>query len=381
MGIIGVDHDVVTVALKGEQPRIVESYRFTVGLFGSDFEVTLSTQDPVWQIWSRYPPNTPVEIAIDGVVQVRGHTHGFESQTSTRGGSVTLMGRSLVAPFLDGFVQEETSFSDKTFPELITAALLDTIGDHTLHFTNDLNRKILSADKASAGTKDAAEPKKRRTVEAKVGQKWADGVVKPELDRAGLFLAHAPSYDDTFPGFVLFAPNTSQASVYQIRRRRGERHNVLDARFGFSTEGRHRETRIHWRSGAGKAARVQGFGSAVDEEMKVLGYDKVFTHVDTRCKSPAQATALALKHQSDARREGFQLLYKTSGHTTQIGDGPRRIWTFDAIVSIDDDEQGLRDDYYIESATFASSPKTVELTLRRPQDMIFADPLADEGEA
>ena len=49
------------------------------------------------------------------------------------------------------------------------------------------------------------------------------------------------------------------------------------------------------------------------------------------------------------------------------------MWAPDTVVAVDDGEYGIQGNYYIERVVFRRGPETTtELTLQRPEDLVFA---------
>jgi prophage tail gpP-like protein len=60
----------------------------------------------------------------------------------------------------------------------------------------------------------------------------------------------------------------------------------------------------------------------------------------------------------------------------------RAVWAPDTVVRVLDDEHGISGDFWIEGVTFRGSSShgtTTELTLMRPEDLVFGEGEFDSG--
>ncbi|NUO48723.1 MAG: hypothetical protein HOV80_07695, partial [Polyangiaceae bacterium] len=256
MGDIGVDHDVVELTLGGETLLLAESYEVASSILTppAAFSLRLGSGEEVRALKERYPPGTPFQLAIDGVLQMSGTTDGYITEGSEGATEFTVRGRDALKPVHDKYVESALSFEDATYAEL-TQAVLDRTAPApwALVHSNAANRKAITRAPASttrleriaqkladgsglialeagvsadaldelaaedeatlAGGIDAATgaamlgvggavagplqgalmvvtnpTANQRTLQAKVGDRWFEGFLKPELDRAGLML-------------------------------------------------------------------------------------------------------------------------------------------------------------------------------------------------
>jgi prophage tail gpP-like protein len=78
---------------------------------------------------------------------------------------------------------------------------------------------------------------------------------------------------------------------------------------------------------------------------------------------------------AEANRRGYQVKYTVPGHSTPSAkDGRvRAIWTPNQVVSVDDEEFGIKEDMWISDVEFARNPQTeTNLVLMRRKDLVFA---------
>lgn len=324
------------------------------------------------------------------VLQLSGAVDGFNVEVAEGSGStLTIQGRDALAPVHDAFVTSEQSFSEITFRELTEAVLTKALGGRAFTLTTDAAalRKAATGSPMPKGTKTADErvdetvggadavpgPKtQQKTLRTKLGQQWFSGVLKPELDRAGLFLRATPDGN-----FLLAQLDANQVPLYRIVRRRGA-SSVLRTSWRNSANGRFSRCDVHGRRGGGATARTNILGSCIDAELEAAGLVKVLSLDDDRAKTIAQAEFLARRKIAEARRAGWSLTYVVSGHTTPTLEGGSAVWSPDTVVEVDDDELGLRGPFWIESVRFARDPRTTTtLVLMRPEDVIFGEELPE----
>lgn len=217
------------------------------------------------------------------------------------------------------------------------------------------------------------------TVQAKLGERWFDGVVKPELDRAGLFLYYVGNGI-----FVLSATDPQAPALYRIEcsigAPFGQHNNIVSARWTNDTTRRFTSATVHARNGGGAEKRENLADIVTDAEMVALGYNRPFTRKDTKSKKLKQAQFLALKHLCEGRRQGRRLEYTFSGHTTIGVSGKRICWAPDTVVDVDDEIFGITGPFYVESVEHVSHPeKTTTLRLMRPEDCLFGEAAGEDG--
>lgn len=214
-------------------------------------------------------------------------------------------------------------------------------------------------------------PPPKPVVTAKLGDRYFDGILKPELDRAGLFLWQMARQ------FILSVPNVAQTPRTKIVRTLSGRESspVLSFAFDDRTLGRHSSVTVHAKSGAGAKARSFKDGTAVDGEMLSYGWLRPHAVEDSKCKSDKQAEEFAKRKIAESRRKGWTLSYTLSGHTTVNDAGKRVVWAPDTTVSVVDEILGITGTFYIERVRHEGGPdgRTTTVTLMRPADALFGD--------
>lgn len=391
--------DSVRLKLDGQEVAEVVSYEVKAGVMQvpAGFTLTLGHGGNFAEIAAAYPPESRFELLIGDRVVQTGETDGF----STSGGGATemrVMGRDLLRRIVDTHVENEQSYSEKTYFDL-TLAALDAVGlgDRTIFAMNSANRKAITGstvnpeiDKAVEETEtDLGLPTANgprtiyRTIKAEVGQTWWDFLSR-QYQRAGLFL-----WADVGGNFVLSQPNGHQEPLYRILRRgRGDPSSVIGVpSFEHNTAHRYTECVVYGRGGGGKHGRGKVLGSFVDEEMvAILNPDpqdradggkrkkRDVVH-DTHCRTKAHADALAKRRISESRQNGWLLTYTVAGHSAPaLRGGGRVIWQPDTVVHVVDDELGIEGPMYVEAVTFKRTPYThTVLKLIRIDDLIFID--------
>ncbi|HWA29108.1 MAG TPA: hypothetical protein VG734_25890 [Lacunisphaera sp.] len=215
-----------------------------------------------------------------------------------------------------------------------------------------------------------------QTLKVKLGTRWIDALER-ELKLVGLFL-----WCDAEGNFILARPNADQTPSFRLfRQRGGERYinNIIDCEFDDDTTSRHTSAVCYGRVGKGKAGRNKLHGDFADDELSDSDFDSPLTIHDDDVATNAQAAYIARKAIAEERRSGHKLEYTVRGHTADLitsADGASSNWTVDVVVSVDDREIGIQDDFYLEALVFARSPHvTTELVLMRPKDLVFAEDL------
>jgi prophage tail gpP-like protein len=427
----GAVDDRVRVVLAGAEVLVVESYEVSIRYLQipSAFCVELGSGSLLAADFeSRYPPNTPFRLMVGpSLTQFAGRIDGYDGH----GGSTQLIlrGRDRMAQLVDDMIQVERSFTNATYGDLTTAAIAGAgIKGHSLSIDAAAARKAVTgvpvidsyAERsdaelaASAAVKSASMGAAAGTplglvaaaasgpdeipiikmvcahpIQAKAGQSWYAFVGK-ELERAGVFLragVDPQGLDENV--FLLSAPSAKQPPLCGLVNQRGAPTGgnvvtVLAAQYKNDTTGRHAEYVVLGRAGGGEDGRRRVVGRFVDDEMKGWGFTKRFVRVDKDAKSDAQATYLARRAAAEARRKGWTLRYTVRGHTAPVLRDPsmRAVWAPDTVVRVLDDEHGISGDFWVEGVTFRGSSShgtTTELTLMRPEDLVFGEGEFDAG--
>lgn len=378
----------VRVILGGGDIHIVKAYRVSLGLLTvpARFSLELGHRDVVRQLMDVYPPGTDFELQIAGVRQFVGKTDGWNVRPSSEGTSLELIGRDALAPLHDTTVTAEKSFVDVSILEFVRSQLDEVYGagKYKLLASNDANRKAISGttSKAKATPSDAAALEDfdasifkgakdaNKKIQAKLGMRRYSELLKPHLDRLGLFLWALGNGD-----FVLTKLNAKQAPLYRIRHRRGAIGNVVKGfSFRHTTDQRFSRCQVWGRTGGGAETRTKVSGEYVDQEMTDLGFDRPLVLQDDKVTSIEKAEFLARRKIAETRRNGWQLSYTVAGHTTIDVDGDVAIWGPDLVVDVDDEELGIFGPHFIESVEHAGDPlMSTTIHLMRPEDVLFGE--------
>lgn len=384
------DSNRVTLRSDGIPVLYAESYEIQQGILQQPaaFAIRLGADVPTHELADMWPPNTPFTLSINDAPQFTGRTDGFTMSTSESGGSVTLRGRDALAPLHDGYATSERSFASATFEQLVNAALTEVhglSGAPTLIYSNEANRKAIVGVPVKQTAKpkiDGVEPDvwvtkpaQGKQIQIKMGQRWLSDFLKPELDRAGLFLWAAG--DGTL---ILSTPNTSQEPTYSIHRRRagysaGYITNIISSEWRNEPTARFSRCDVHCRSAGGDKARVKSFGTYDDAEVISWGINRPLCIKDDTAKTIQQAEFLARRRIAEARRAGWALTYTVAGHTApSLFNGAPAVWAPDTIVAVEDDQLGLFGSLYLESVEHRVQPHaTTTLHLMRIEDVIFGE--------
>jgi prophage tail gpP-like protein len=361
----------VTLKLAGEEVLVAESYEIALSIFEvpAAFAIRLGHRDVLAGLMKKCPPNTPFQLLINNVPQFTGRTDGYTGSSGDGGSTLTLRGRDTMAALNDAFATTERSFANTTFADLVKAGIAESYGgidkEPDLFFDNAANRQAIAGVPVKQTKPPAIEgvdPEvlspsvQQKTLQVKLGQRWFPDVIKPELDRAGLFLWAGGNGE-----FVLSTPNTSQEPTARIVRRVGV-ESTISAEFRNEPTTRYSRCDVHCRSGGGSKARTKSVGTYEDAEMIAWGYDRPCVIKDDVAKSIAQA-----------RRAGWSLTYTVPGHTTpSLTNGAPAVWVPDIMVEVDDEEFDLRGNFYCCDVRHnGGAPKLTTVTLMRPEDVVF----------
>lgn len=417
--------DRLRLAINGSDVFIFQQYEVRQSVFSPPFSFgcRLGCGAITVELTNRFQPNMEYELRFGPVIQHSGWLDGYTPEGSQGATEVDLRGRDVMSKLVSPYITADRGFSNESYATLVEK-VIDACGvvEPTLIYTNAANRlavagaiggtpATLKADvgkamqaaaigqfqagistAAAAATvtlattaeqvaakkgKPAAKP-----LQAKAGHKWWDFLHK-ELSRAGLFLFAAGDKNT----FVLTQPDPNGPVLYELIRQRNaprdlNRVTVISARHQNETSGRYSHYFVHGRGGQGtkKAALNAIGGNFVDEEMVAWGFNRPWCHADPHANSDKRAAYLARRKAAEDRRQGWHLVYTVKGHTAPRfggkGQDDRVIWTPDTIVQVRDDELGLYDFFYVESCAYRCSNSdgtTTELTLLRPDDLVFGD--------
>lgn len=403
---IGAVDDTVSLVLNGKRVVISESYTIHESILQqpATWSIRLGSGGLAAELLALAPPNTPFKMVVGGAQQFTGRTEGLGANQAEGGATeIEIRGYDSLRPLAAAYVKATVGVNVSTYAQLvwyafqqvgIVPATQNTIDPNILKTDNAANRQLKTGVSLGSilphrtvqqildneGVSGPSVGSVHTSPQAKVGETW-HRFIRRYIDRAGLFLWAAS--DGTF---VLSAPDGDQTPTYSLRRRRGQPNagaNVVAMDYDLDVSGRHSEVVIYGRGGGRVLGRVKAKGSFEDEEMQlVYGYTmRPMVHRDVHVHSPAEATFFARRKLAEERRNGWRLEYTVAGHTLPFfGNGNvRAVIVPDTVVSVDDDELGLRDNYYIETVVRRRAPQTTtSMRLMRIEDLLFATP--DESE-
>lgn len=379
MSLDGLTSD-VRVILGGKEIVIVESYNVAIDMMTqpAQFSVQVGNGAVALELIERFPARTEFQLQIAGTTQFSGFTDGWSVSGGAGNTSVTLTGRDTLAAVHDATAKADKAFKDVSLEDLVRFVLDETLGAGKYTLASDGNDKRLAMANASGKAKKAKKLKStseaNRKVQLKFGMKLYGDFLKPQLDRAGVFLF------STQGGTFILAPlEIDQTPLYRLRHRRGDLKNTVESfTHSNNTTGRYAACEV-WgrRGGGGKEDRKPVKGRFVDEEMTALGFTKTLYVDDPKSVDIQQCEFLAKRRIAEANRSGWQLSYTVGGHTTQQtgggGTGPI-IWIPDTLVDVDDEDLGITGPHYIEGVTHAGQPDmTTTIKLMRLQDVVFGE--------
>lgn len=375
--------DTVVLTLAGEDLVIVQGYEIRMGVLTQpgSFAVRIGNGSTVLEFIERYPPRTPFELRINGALQMKGFSDGYEVTGPNGASEVTIRGRDVLADLHDAYVTADVSYKDTTYADIVIAQLGEVGFTGKLVFDNAANRKVRSGvnvkqvapprdSEKEESAPDAQSGPTTKALQAKVGERRYD-FCKRILDRAGLFLWATANGD-----VVLSEPNAKQAPVARLVRQRGQpinAVNILSMRHRNETTRRYSEAVIYGRGGGRVFGRQKSKGKFTDDEMVALGYERPMVHRDSNVTNDQQAEFYARRVLAETRRAGWQLVYTVAGHSIESLAGGRAVWCPDTVADVQDDEIGLHSSLWLESVTFKRDPKTTtELACMRFDDLVFA---------
>lgn len=377
------DANRVELASEGIPVLYAESYEIVLGILQqpASFCLTLGAgrDIPARDLAALWQPHTPFTLKIAGAAQFTGNSDGYELNKGEGGMRCSVRGRDALARLFGFFATSEKSFKDSSFLELLQAAMAEAYGPTApeVLFSNEANRKAITgvpvkqtAPPSIQGIDPkvwASKPAQAKQLQVKMGEEWLSRFLKPEFDRAGLFL-----WAGANGSLILSAPNTSQASTFKIFRREGKT-NIIDGNYRNELTGRYSRCDVHGRTGGGKASRAKVLGTYADAEMLALGCDRPLCISDSKCKTPEQAEFLARKKIVEARRNNWSLTYTIAGHTMpNLYDGAPGVPAPDIVVDVDDDDFGITGSFWVESVAHRRNPqRTTTMQLMRIDDVVF----------
>ena len=381
MSLEGASAD-VRVILGGQEIVIVESYSVSIDMMTqpAQFTATVGNGAVARELMDRFPPRTAFELQIAGTSQFQGFTDGWSASGAGGNTTVNLTGRDTLAAVHDATAKADKTFTDVSLEDLVRHVLDETLGAGKYTLAPGESKRLAMANakgKAKSAKKLKATSEANRKVQLKLGMKLYQDFLKPQLDRAGVFL-----WSSQGGTFFLSELEADQTPLYRLRHRRGDIGNVVES-FSFSnnTTQRYLACEVWGRRGGGdEEVRAPVKGRFEDAEMKALGYTKVLHVDDPKCLTIAQCEFLAKRRIAEANRAAWQLSYTVGGHTTQQTGGGgtgQVIWIPDTLVDVDDEELGIKGPHYIEGVSHQGQPgMTTTIKLMRLQDLVFGEEAA-----
>jgi len=366
-----------------------ESYEVILGILQQPaaFCLTLGAAVPVRELAELWVPGTPFELRIGGAAQFSGRSDGYTLGKGEGGNRCSVRGRDTLATLNDAFARTEQGFSDASFLDLVNAAMTEAYGlsgAPTVIFSNEANRKAITKAPVEQDSgpvalarviarglgfelKLASKAAQSKKLQLKMGQRWLSDFLKPEMDRAGLFLWAAG--DGTV---MLTTPNTAQQPTFRLFRRNGKT-NIIDGEYKNEPTARFSRCEVHSRAGGAADARTKIFASYEDQEMVGWGFDRPLCISDPKSKTIEQAEFLARRKIIEARRGAWSLSYTIAGHALpNLYNGEMSIPAPDVVFEVDDDEFGISGKFWAEAVAHRRNPhRTTTIQLMRVEDVVF----------
>jgi len=453
LGDRGLDR--MVLRLGGQDVAFIEGYEVKTSILQQPaaFSLTCGWDKTIGQLIDGHGPGEEFQLLIDSSASglrggdsddpdapsplrpiQTGWLDAIDVTCSAAGSKVTFRGRDKMAALFDNYVEDERTFSEKSFADLVRTAL-KAVGLETeaalLRTDNEANRKAITGGKtqllpprtvqtlvfgdnvspSSPATGPLAQsgPTTKityNTIKAQLGETWLNFLTR-QLKLVGLFL-----WCTADGNFVLSEPNAKQAACTTLLLERHRQHgglhgavavtrrdtNVLELRYKNDMAARHTRAVVHGRAGGGKSGRSKVRGeyihTAVEEATGIVR--KIVIH-DEDARTQAEAEYIARRHLAEERRAARTLSITVSGHTFADG-APFGIWCVDSMVHVEDNqlikyapklERGadgvyriddpkgrLTGDWYVESLTYSRNPHTTTtIELMDPTDLVFASKL------
>lgn len=407
---IGESANRVKLEINGDAFKLATRYKVRASIFQqpASFELTTGHAGIAKDILERYPIGSDFRLRIGPNIVMSGRIDA--ASPSGQSTEVTFTGRDHMAPLVDGYVEEDRSFSEISYYDL-TRKVLDLAGlkerAERPRFTLQRDGDNVENLKAVTGTKvvrvapprppptgtteveqqDAQGGNKRvvyNTIKAQLGTTWYQ-FLQDQYRLAGVFLWCQGNGD-----FVIGSPDANKKPAYRIERVRGntrEFTNVVDARWRNDWTNRHSKAIVYGRGGGGKFGRTKIRGEFVDEELTnakgpdgepfAIPIQKAIVEHNQQAKTAKHCEFLARRRIAQERRDGWQLTYTLSGHTMPaLQGGGYAVWAPDMVCQVYDEELGIDGQFYVAEVLFSRGPETTtEVTLMRPEDLVFAEKL------
>src|SRR5688572_12227256 len=125
MPTLGDRTDVVRLRLGDEDVAIYGQYQVRASVLEQPaaFSMQLGWSKVARELVTKYPPHTPFGLIIGTRLIQTGWTDAIDVQVGGGGTTVEIRGRDALAPLYDGYVDADTSFSEKSYLELTRRAL------------------------------------------------------------------------------------------------------------------------------------------------------------------------------------------------------------------------------------------------------------------
>jgi hypothetical protein len=400
------DEDIVSVKLNGEElgpglgsargRSIIESYEVKISVFQQPAATTvrLGCSGNVAELYKQATPNSPFSFSIAGTRVLTGSVYS-RGVPSAQAACLELHVRDYMARLFDDEIQDEISFTNKTYFSL-TRTVLNIVGmteqpsTFKLIADNDANRAVISRHKGKkrksknktqiveqieTGVGAGGAKIVRTTIKANVGTSYYN-FLQEQYKLAGLFL-----WCTADANFVLARPTADQEPAYKILVEEDQPltgARMVERSHEDNCTQRHTGYIVYGRAGSGTEGRSKLVGTFVDDQMAGYGFSHNRVIHDDDVKSQQEADYLARRACAEERRQGWKLEYTVSGHILPSTKGTNGylIWAQDMVCEVEDHEIGLFGKFYIQDVTFRRNPHmTTTISLMRPEDLVFAEGL------
>lgn len=374
--------DRVRITFGGKELVNFVSYEVKSGILTqpSSFAVRLGQAATMGGLQKKIKKGDAFELLIGDVPQFSGFVDGFTNSGGPDGGALEIRGRDPIGQLFMAQVEFDTSLTDVTYAELVQKAMSEVgLNPQTLSFDHHDTRIIRAGVKVQTISEPAVSAEVtqqsdgdhiKHVVHAKTGESWLD-FIQRHIERAGLFLFAGP-----YGTLILGRPNGKQKPTYHFVRERAKRRNacnVINHHLVDDATHRFSEAVIFTRVGGRKHGRGIIKGGFVDAEMEALGFKRKRVFRDVNVQSEAQAEFYARRKIAEANRSGNSLRYTLKGHTapSMVGGG-RAVIIPDTVALIDDVENDLHRNWYVESCTYqGGEATTTTIEMMRNEDLVF----------
>lgn len=375
------DHD-ISIRVGGDELREWLSYEIESDLLQPADAFSITFANPAGRLSGRYEPCDPVQVYVDGTLQMTGYVDAITVDVDAQqGAALTVTGRDRFGQLVDVSAEPKT-YSNVTLLQLAEAVSDPFVSDWLVD--NEKNRAaMLQAKQAIASLQRhrAAFEAKYETVDNFVTQykdrqlasretkakanlakikasvffkaKVEPGdtpyeVISRHAQKAGLLVWQAAD-----GAGVIAAPSYDQPPLYSLHLGQGEsaaRNNAKRASVTKDARSRYATYRMQGTSGntsdnhsGSSRHKAEAYDAQIPlERTQILTED---------VSSIAEAQSRATREMQQRRFEGLELQYTTKGHSNSGA-----LWQVDTLCRVNDALSAIEGNYYVTRRRFSGGP-------------------------